>query len=427
MNLKNSVNTLRNIPHQTIERIEKKDKSSLFLFLFFIFTMKIVYTFTRDTFLSGPDAEAYIKSGSDIAKNGILSSEISKIPFYPIGYPIVLAFSMKLFDGSWIALFQIFQISFSCISLFLLYSILKNFFSGLLPLIAVFIVGISPAYFVLSSQAIPDNLVQFLLVIVAYRVTSYFSQSKIEIKTFHILISGAILGFALIVHPRILFLAFLSLIMIFKYSKLSLKQNMLLLISVSFIPFLASVRNLVYAGTLSLATSSSVAFAAGHSRMLTKNFEIKGSTDVCSNLYCNFQNVMNAPIEFLQDTGHNLVYFWSPHSGVLQSGVWFHNISIYRFLDSQGLVTVSKFVSAGLASVLFLLFLYGSILAAQTKVHVLGIFSLGVLFQWLVSGLIYGSNLHRMTVVHFLVPIQLFAVFIIFETIKRWKIRRLIG
>jgi hypothetical protein len=422
MFLEKLAESLQGISMQARNEIQKNNRLILLIFLLSIFVMKMFYTFSRDTFMSGPDAEGYIKAGSDIAKNGILSSEISNIPFYPIGYPIVLALGIRVFDTSWIQIVQIFQILLSCFSLIILYLILKRSLTGSISLFTVIALGFSPAYFVFSSQAIPDNLVQFLLLLFIYRATSYFQSGDFYVKPSHMIISGTILGFALVVHPRILFLSLFALIVVFKFSKLTRKNNLLLLISVTAIPVVISVRNLVFTGTPSLASSTSYAFADGHPRMFNRNNQIEGPGDFCAALSCKLQSVLNAPLEFLQDTGYNLIYFWSPHSGALQSGVWFHNISIYRFLDSYGFTAISKVISASLAAALFLLYVYGTFLALRSKHLVLILFSIAVLIQWLISGLIYGSNLHRMTVVHLLVPIQFLAFHSLLKTIKNKRI-----
>jgi hypothetical protein len=166
------------------------------------------------------------------------------------------------------------------------------------------------------------------------------------------------------------------------------------------------LRNFVVLGKATLSDSTFFAYASGHLRTNKQNAELGLINQMCEGISCNLKAAINAPTEYLLDTFENLLFFWSPNSGSLQRGVWFHNISVYSKLDSLGLEVLALVIALCLAILSFLLFILGSLIAINRRDLTLITLSLSIYVQWFLDGLLYGSNLHRMTVFVFLIPIQ---------------------
>ena len=203
---------------------------------------------------------------------------------------------------------------------------------------------------------------------------------------------GALGGIAIAIHPRVLPL-FMIVYSVFFLTRLkSLSKGLALAGSTIVIPVFFAMRNLRAKGEFTLMNS----FWDGQSF----NAFLTG----CRSYACAAERVIASPIGFLEQSFNSGIGFWSPHSGPLMKGTWYHNISVLSYLNGHGYNTVSIYISLIFSITIFLTWIYGTILLhKQNRYYNALLFLLGGTI-WLTDILVYGENRHRLVALIFMLP-----------------------
>jgi hypothetical protein len=367
--------------------------------------VKLIYAFTRPVFLSGPDANAYIPMAEDIWEKGFLSSQIAGLPVYPIGYGLFLSPMTAIGDNSWYLLAQSAQTLLFSFASFLLLKVVSNYFSRSIALVTFVVFLFHPALFTASTQAMYESLL-IPIIIIIYYASIKLNESSGKSKLFCFYFLPALIGFALVVHPRVVFLMLIPLALI-AVSLKTIFSYVTVLFCLLFAPISMAFRNFYSLDQFTLSTATKYAFGFGHE-----------SIGVCENLSCYYRGVKDNFVEFSIEFIRNFTYFFTPYSGSLKRGTWFHNLSIYTFLERNNFALAASFAAVAFSIFILIAWLVG--LRSYSKhsrlISLIGF--LMVLLLALTDGLVYGDSRHRLIALPFMLPFQISGALLIYARLR---------
>jgi hypothetical protein len=369
--------------------------------------LKIYYALSRPLFYSGPDANGYIPAIQDFGSKSFLSPDISFQPYYPPGFPYLLSIFYRLSDSYWIPMAQVFQILAFSLAVYLFFLIVRDNANLQIAQISSLGLALSPAWAVANGEAMYET-VYFSFLVFSLHILISIDAKRNLVRSF---LGGAILGGTVVVHPRALLVAAILVFFLLFFNKA--KAINIATASAGFlIPFLVfSLRNLVAEKMFTLSSSFIPA--------LSWNRFMNG----CQDLTCYADRALREPIDYLIQIVTNIVYFWSPYSGPLKRGSWFHNFSGFRFLGTHDLVDFAVVLSLALMLSIFIFWLYGTFLLNKISPRLNFLFLSIVVASIINDGLIFGDSRHRLAVMAFTLPAQALSLMKIYAFFKQ-KIRR---
>ena len=356
--------------------------------------LKTYYALSRPLFYSGPDANGYIPAMQDFGSKPFLSTEISFQPGYPPGYPYLGSIFYRFSSLYWIQFVQIFQIVLFSGTLFLSYLLVKKKIDSNTALMTSMAISLSPAIAVLNGEAMYESL--FMALLFATLFTLVYPENYLGIlRSFT---GGLLLGGVVVVHPRALLIVCIILIYLIFLKRVSVFAFFAGVFGF-LIPFLIfSFRNLIAENTFTL---SSALWAS-----LTANRFMSG----CQSISCVANRAFQEPLGFMEQVTLNVLHFWSPYSGPLKRGTWFHNVSLLTYLDNHGMQTFATLISILLMILLFFTWLHGTLLLNSVSkgfnLLYFGIFAASLIND----ALIYGDSRHRLAVMAFALPAQITSI-----------------
>ena len=364
--------------------------------------VKIYYALSRPLFYSGPDANGYIPAIQDFGSKSFLSPEISFQPYYPPGFPYLFSILYRISNSHWIPMAQIFQILAFSLAVYFFFLIVRDNANLRVAQISSLGLALSPAWAVANGEAMYET-VYFSFLIFSLHILMPIDAKRNRVRSF---LGGAMLGGLVVVHPRALLVVAILVFFLLFFNKA--KAINIVMASAGFlIPFLIfSIRNLVAEKMFTLSSSFIPALAW--------NRFMNG----CQDLTCYADRALREPIDYLIQIITNIVYFWSPYSGPLKRGSWFHNFSGFRFLSTHDLVDVAKILSLALMLSIFIIWVYGTFLLNKISPRLNFLFLSIVLASIVNDGLIYGDSRHRLAVMAFTLPAQALSLMKIYTHFK---------
>ena len=377
------------------------------LCLIFLTSLKVFYALSRPLFESGPDANGYMPAALGFADRGLFAKDIPGLPIYPALYPMFMSLAVKISLAHWVQIVQVLQILLVSIGILSLRGILRRIsYNNFANFVAILLV-LSPAWFVASGEAMYESLLFFLASTSLYFLVKY----QFDRKYFLIVMSSVLNFLALATHPRIVCVYILALYFIILKSDKNVRartKDFLLSLTVSGLGvFLFMSLTYIRSGVFSLST------ALYPSLTLNKVFT------QCSDLSCLVERVTQSPTNFIIEFFSNITEFWSPHSGDLMRGTWFHNISLFQFLENHGLASLSTFLGFATTILIFSSWIYGSVnLSRYISANYARFFIFSSLTFMLTDGIVYGDNRHRLIALVFMTPSYAAAINRIFSSKK---------
>ena len=361
--------------------------------LIFLTSLKLFYALSRPLFESGPDANGYMPAALGFADRGLFAKDIPGLPIFPAFYPMFMSLAVKISLVHWVQIVQVLQILLVSIGILSIRGILKRIsYNSFANFVAILLV-LSPAWFVASGEAMYESLLFFLASTSLYFLVKY----QFDRKYFFIVLSSLFNFLALATHPRIVCVYILALYFIILKSDNNVRartKDFLLSLTVSGLGvFLFMSLTYIRSGVFSLST------ALYPSLTLNKVFT------QCSDLSCLVERVIQSPTNFIIEFFSNIIEFWSPHSGDLMRGTWFHNISLLQFLENYGFASLSTFLGFATTILIFSSWIYGSVnLSKYISVNYARFFIFSSLTFMLTDGIVYGDNRHRLIALVFMTP-----------------------
>ena len=350
---------------------------------------KALYSFTRNIFPSGPDANGFIPTAERFHNFGFFGGQVDLPNIYSAGYPFFLSFFVYFSESDWYKFAQVGQIClFGITTILIVRSLIKmNYRNGATLFAAV--MSFHPGWLVATSMAMYETLLYFLFGMFLHVVVLRIQRPTIIGNWKFGFIVGFLLGLVTLVHPRglIIFIPFLL------FVKVEWKSTItsLVAMSVSLIPWLIVI---MYRTYLDLGT-----FNLGGDAW-TATWIKRDNLQLCRDFGCYFNSWLEQPNENITHALTNLWYFLSPYSGPAARGTWFHNLSLQYFLYKQGFLEISLIISYvlfmfGLA--IFTVSLYRLLTSklkrnlSLVKPAVISIILIGI-----TDMLVYGDNRHRL-------------------------------
>jgi hypothetical protein len=362
--------------------------------------VKLFYSLSRPLFESGPDAPTYIPSAIDFAKSGFFQKGIEGMPNWPAGYPWLQSFLVRLSDSHWKELAQISQVLLFSISIILFYRFISHIITPKVGFYSSLILLISPAWAVANGESMYETYLFSFLVYGTFLLFVKGSEPWLKYS------SAFFFGMAIIIHPRII--PIVIIIIFYGWTQFkTIKFGVFVYASILvFLPIMFSVRNLVAEGifTLSDALVPSLSYH-------TKSFAN------CQSLSCVPSSILQHPIDFIGECLFNFYAFWSPHSGALSKGSWFHNISLLTAFDLKGFVIFGQILSL-LIVILGILFVVLGIIEIKRSANTFSNLLIFLLATFLLTDfLIFGDNRHRLVGLFCIAPLQVLGIFRLKENV----------
>jgi len=365
--------------------------------------LKFLYAISRPIFYSGPDANGYIPMALDLAQRGFLSSEISGLPVYPIGYGAFLSVFAFSEHPNWIQFAQLAQILLISVASYFFFSLTKFYFNKLIAYLTLVLFLFHPAIFTMSTQAMYEPLLISIIISLYYATFYVILNMKRNELSIYLLI-GTLTGLALVIHPRSIFILFFP--FVYTFSKLkNLKHVLSLTLSTFSVVSVALMRNFEALGVFSISTATKYSIAYGHK-----------SIGLCNDLSCYSANALDNLPSYLGESARNLGYFFTPYSGPLKRGTWFHNLSLLSILDKVDLHIIALIFSGATIFFVAFLFIIGAWRLFSSNKLISYLAMAIVLLTALTDAAVYGDSRHRLLVIPFMIPIQIYGLGFLIET-----------
>jgi hypothetical protein len=373
--------------------------------------LKLAYALSRPLFYSGPDANGFIPGAEGFASLNFWHGKIPYQPYEPPGYPFLLSLIVRLSPLHWINYAQIIQVLLFTISSIFFYFAINRYFGSKVSLLVLLVLLFHPAWIVANGEAMYESLFASTLMLYIYFITSLALNSN---KRFFVAIySGICGGLACSIHPRAIPLIALSAIFLYFAYNIRGRTLFFYLFSASILPVVFAFRNLIAEKHLTLSDATWSSF-------LYNDF-FAG----CKSTGCLISKASENPVGFLRQSFFNLLHFYSPYTGNLKRGTWYHNISPIRILELSHYQNIANSYAILVISIAFILWLSGSIALVGVNRN-WGVFFLCMTGLIMATDmLVYGENRHRLIAMIFMLPAQAQALVLFLDHMKLRFIRKL--
>lgn len=390
--------------------IRNTDHRILVLAIVLSLPIKLGYVFSRNLFTSGPDADTYIPASIDFSIQGFFSSSITGMPYWPAGYPWLNSLFAKLSEGMWEETTQILQTIIFSLACLVYFNMILPYYGRSIALMSSLFLILQPAWVVANGEAMYETYLFSFLMIGCYLIIK--ANRKIAFDSIYM--GLFLVGFTVVIHPRILpvLCVFLTLLQLkFRFRP---KELLIGLIFFAFVPILFALRNWIAENSFTLSTAL-VGTASAYNVVFRS----------CSSIECIPATIFSNFSGFFSQGITNLSDFFSPHWGPDSKGTWFHNLSgLFLFPDggvSEVIVFAGRFIST--LSILFLILgIWKAIQRGNLFDHFFVISTalfLGTAF------VIFGDNRHRLIASFSLLPLQLLGSRVSWDVFKKIYLKTL--
>jgi 4-amino-4-deoxy-L-arabinose transferase-like glycosyltransferase len=118
---------------------------------------RLVYGLGSNDPLSGPDAPTYGPAAADFAEHGLLSGDVTGMPYYPSGYPILVSL-VYMVAGDHAKVAMVIQILLLAVGSWAAYTLIRREIGKGVALITLVLLCASPALLAASSQLMYEPL-----------------------------------------------------------------------------------------------------------------------------------------------------------------------------------------------------------------------------------------------------------------------------
>ena len=383
--------------------IKGNERIILVLLTVITFPFKAWYMLSRPLFPSGPDAQTYIPATIDFANLDFFSSEIEGMPNWPAGYPWLQSFVYRINSDVWVEYTQILQLLLFSISIFLFFEVFTLLTSKKIAMISSATLILYPAWAVANGESMYETFLWFFSVFGFYLLICCAARNAL------VLLGGVSIGIAIVIHPRIIPVVVLFVVTVWKIHTQTKWNRTLFLVGSFLLPILFLIRNRIAEGVLTLSDALRPSIVGYHPKSMYG----------CGSLECVPASILNHPLEFLQECIFNLYAFWSPHSGSMARGSWFHNISLFSALERVGLTQIS--VVFALSATVFAVCIasLGCLVTFRDRSKY-RIFLL-LTFSYFISTdfFIFGDNRHRLIAMLVSLPLQIIGIETLFRFTRK--------
>jgi hypothetical protein len=338
----------------------------LYLTLIPIFAFRVFYSLTRNIFSSGPDAPFYAVAPVELAKFGFLSNQIKGVPYYPLGYPMLLSPFAKLNQTHWIYFAQIFQVILSILTVYFTFTLVRKFGNEVVAFIAALLMLFYPSFSAMSGQAMYEPVLMFFFYSYLFLV---FQSSQLGENVLKIVLIGTLGGIAVVVHPRVI--PWVLIIQVILFKRIGIRNTFIILGSCIPIPLLIMLRNLFVNEKFTLMSSK-----------IVDPYGV--STNIQDKVINGFTNIY---------------YFWTPLSGDARHTTWYHNFTLFHELKK---ITGSTSTVVYTSSVILLLsvtaWLFGCYLWSKEKPEFAMVLLLIPVLAMFTDFIAAGDSRHRLVV-----------------------------
>ncbi len=382
---------------------------AVLILLLATFPLKAFYMLSRPLFFSGPDAPTYIPATIDFGTKNFSSSDITGMPNWPAGYPWLQSLVYRLDPGSWIKIVQILQLTLFSISILLLFKFFIPILGKKIATITSCLLILSPAWAVANGESMYETLLWFFTILGFYLMTT--NSDKVMIQ-----IAGAVsLGIAIVIHPRIIPFIAIFLITVFRFFDRPPRKQIQVFSIMSIFPIIFLLRNKISEGVFTLSDALGPSILGYRPKLLA------GSG--CGSLSCVPEAIVKNPIVFIGENLYNLFAFWSPHSGPLARGSWFHNVSLLSAAEKAGYSQVAFILSLIITSLLVIFAVLGSLNVMTNKIQNWLFLILSLAYFMGTDIVIFGDNRHRLIAMIVIVPLQILGFSSVIQIGKKLKDR----
>jgi hypothetical protein len=354
--------------------------------------LKLGYLLSRPIFYSGSDASTFIKASEDFANKNFFSSDIAGIPHWPSGYPWLNSIVIRIVDSQWILLTQVIQVLLFSISCIFFYRLISPYCGVKLSFFGTLGLLLQPAWLAANGQAMYETYLISFLMVGFFLLLRSDNPPNNKGKVLGLFL----LGYSLVIHPRMLPINLLTLFLFQMFFMLKVIKLACGVVIFSIFPMLFSLRNLI--GVKEFTLSNSLVATASSYNSVFKN---------CSSLECLPVAIFNNFPAFLSQGLMNVSAFFSPHWGPLARGTWFHNLSVLK-ISPEGFPSTLIVQAGSMVSLASILFLGLGMWRALMRHNFFDLFFVLSSIMFISTAfIVFGDNRTRLIASFFFLPLQL--------------------
>jgi hypothetical protein len=372
--------------------ISKYREKNLILIALFLLPFKFGYLLSRSIFNSGPDAVTFVKASEEFANKDFFSSDIAGIPYWPSGYPFLNSIVIRIVDGQWILLTQVIQVLLFSIACIFLYKLISPYCGVKLSFIGTLGLLMQPAWIAANGQAMYETYLISFLMAGFFLLLRPNAPANYKGKVLGL----SLLGYSLVIHPRMLPVNLSALILFQVFFKLKKMKFASGLVIFSIFPIFFALRNFI--AVKEFVLSNSLVATASSYNLVFKS---------CSSLECLPVAIFKDFPAFLSQGLTNVSAFFSPHWGPHARGTWFHNLSALKIFP-EGFPATLIVQAGAIVSLTSILLLGLGMWRALMRHNFFDLFFvLSSIIFISTAFIVFGDNRTRLIASFFFLPLQL--------------------
>lgn len=293
--------------------------------------------------LSGSDARTYLNAAQVLAVDGPLA-DAPRLPYWPAGYPALIAQAYRLFglEAHWAI--QVVQILLLGVASWCAYRLISGVFDTATALLAMMLLAMHPALLAASSAIMYESSLGSFLTIAVYLV--WLAAGRPRGGMHHIALAGLALAAAAALQPKVMLAAVLVAGWLWWRQRRAITVAVLVMVA-SLGPLALVARTHVTDDRLAVSANLGTTMGIGFNDHATGGYVTETPQPPCEHqedmfdrdralVRCSVRWAASHPLRTAALTVRKAMFYWSPMAGPLSArGTWYHSFRYQRLLPGS--------------------------------------------------------------------------------------------
>ncbi len=293
--------------------------------------------------LSGSDARTYLNAAQVLAVDGLLA-DAPRIPYWPAGYPTLIAQIYRLFglQADWAV--QVLQVVLLGVASWCAYRLISGVFDKATALLFTLLLAMHPALLASSNAIMYESSLASFLTIAVYLLWVAAERPGGGMR--HVVGSGLLLAIAAALQPKVILAALLVAGWLWWQQRLAIRVAVLMIVA-CLGPLALAARTEITDNHWAVSANLGVTMGIGFNDAATGGYVSTTPQPPCGDhadmfardralVGCSIRWAMGHPLRTAELTARKAMFYWSPMAGPLSArGTWYHSFRYQRVLPAS--------------------------------------------------------------------------------------------
>jgi hypothetical protein len=293
--------------------------------------------------MGGSDARTYRDAAQVFAAEGLFA-DAPRIPYWPAGYPTLIAQIYRVFglEANWAV--QVFQIVLLAVASWCAYRLISGVFDRATGVLSAVLLAMHPALLAASSSIMYESSLASLLTIAVYLL--WVAAESPRGGLHHVAASGLLLALAGALQPKVM----LAAVLVGGWLLWRLRRATafaVLVIVASLGPLALAAQTRITDEHFAVSANLGVTMGIGFNDDATGGYLHSVAQPPCGEhedmfardralVRCSIRWAMGHPLRIPALTARKAMFYWSPMAGPLSArGTWYHSFRYQRLLPGS--------------------------------------------------------------------------------------------